>query len=291
MNFQRIVTLILLLAHCPLSFGTEVVHYPVLPAKNDPNEKYVWAVLKLALEKSGKPYQVVGWKVPMLQGRAFQEAASIDGKIDILWSMTTNERESKLLAVKIPIDKGLLGWRIPLVRSGRSSLFNKTAKLSDLRRFTAGQGHDWPDTKILQWNKLNVVSSGDYETLFSMLQQGRFDYFPRSIMEIYNDIENHPESQIAVDQHIVIHYPTAAYFFVSPRRNQLAKDVELGLNTAISDGSFESLFQNHLGRPIKQARLASRRIIELENPLIRNTAPAISNCTLGFNSISACDKK
>lgn len=255
---------------CP---AAEVVRYPALSAAHDPNRAYVVAVLQLALAKSGKSYDLVSDPtIPMQQGRAIAEARSATGKVDVIWTMTTKEREAQLLPIRIPIDKGLLGWRIPLLDANRTDLLSELATLTDLQRWKAGQGHDWPDTEILRSNGLNVVTSCCYDTLFSMMLAGRFDYFPRSIMEIWVDIANHPTMPLVADSHVVIHYPAAAYFFVSPRRPRLAKDLQTGLERAIADGSFEAVFQAQLGPYIERAQLGRRRIIELTNPLLDVTS-------------------
>lgn len=78
------------------------------------------------------------------------------GKIDVLWSMTTQEREAQLLPIRIPIDKGLLGWRIPLLRANRANLLAGATTLAGLHLWSAGQGHDWPDAEILKSNGLTA---------------------------------------------------------------------------------------------------------------------------------------
>ena len=40
--------------------------------------------------------------------------ASSQGTVDICWTMSTDERETQILPIRIPIDKGLIGWRIAL---------------------------------------------------------------------------------------------------------------------------------------------------------------------------------
>ncbi|WP_024302527.1 ABC transporter substrate-binding protein [Pseudogulbenkiania sp. MAI-1] len=273
---------VLLLVWSLFCWAEEIVRYPTLPSGKDPNEKYIQAILQLGLQKSGKPYRLVATKPEMLQSRAILEARKPDGLIDVLWSMTTSEREAKLLPIRIPIDKGLLGWRVVLTRTDRAHALDGIKDLADLRPLSACQGHDWPDTTILRFNGLNVITSSSYDTLFSMLQAKRCDFFPRSIMEVWNDLDNHLGSPLAVDHDIVIHYPAAAYFFVSPRRPQLAKDLQNGLEKAIFDGSFERLFQSRLGPFIERAQLQRRRVIELSNPLLGDGSLPLNRAALWF---------
>ena len=248
--------------------ATSVVRYPQLFNKDDPQSEYVLAMLTLGLQRSGKKYQLATTDSKMQQARVIQELLSANGQADLLWTMTSAEREAQLLAVKIPIDKGLIGWRIALVKSERSDIFHSVRTVSDLRAFTAGQEHDWPDTPILESNGISVVTATAYEALFNMLGGRRFDYFPRSIMEIWDERRLHPAHKLEVEQEIVLHYPTALYFFVAPRRPELARDLRIGLEKAVADGSFEKLFQKYQQPVIKNANLGKRRILELGNPLL-----------------------
>ncbi|MFZ6645391.1 hypothetical protein ACO0LO_06735 [Undibacterium sp. TJN25] len=247
---------------------TAVVRYPQLFNEDDPQSEYILAILNLGLRLSGKKYQLAATDLKMQQARVIQEMLSEHGEADLLWTMTSAEREAQLLAIKIPIDKGLIGWRISLVKAERSSIFHGVRTVRDLQAFKAGQEHDWPDTPILQSNGLPVVTATAYDALFNMLTGKRFDYFPRSVMEIGDELRVHPEHNLEIEQEIVLHYPAALYFFVSPRRPELARDLRVGLEKAVADGSFEKLFRKYQLPMVKSANLGKRRVLELKNPLL-----------------------
>ena len=137
-----------------------------------------------------------------------------------------------------------------------------------LRYFTAGQEHDWPDLDILHSNGLPVMSVGGYDALFSMLANNRFDYLPRGVTEAWSELEVRPQLGLVIDPFIVMHYPTAEYFFVAPSKPYLAQHLRLGLERAHADGSFDRLFLAHFAPLLRRANLPKRRIIELNNPLI-----------------------
>jgi hypothetical protein len=238
---------------------------------NDPRNDYPVALLRLALEKAGTPYQLKFAPVIMTQDRALLEIARGNGGVDIIATMTSRERETNMLAVRIPIDKGLYGWRIPLVRGDHPDLFADVRDLAGLRLLRCGQGHDWPDTGILRGNGVPVSASSSYESLFSMLAAGRIDYFPRAVIEIGPEAAAHPA--LVIDSHVAIYYPTAFYYFVNRHNTQLADAVKRGLEAAIADGSFERLFNQHFGAALRQARLDQRRVIELVNPLLPDGLP------------------
>ena len=154
--------------------------------------------------------------VKMLQGRALYELMQNEF-VDIIWSMTSIEREKKLTPIRIPLYKGLIGSRLLLINTKDKSKFRDIHSKKDLLQFYAGQGHDWPDTYILKNNDLPVVTSANYEGLFGMLLLDRFDYFPRSIIEIWDEAQAHISDEIIVEPNLIIQYPTASYFFVNKK--------------------------------------------------------------------------
>lgn len=245
--------------------ATEIVRFPDYP---DPNKHFFRAALQLALDKSGQDYELAPVLPEMLQGRSIARAMGSDGDIDVLWTMTTREREALLLPVRFPVDKGLLGWRIAIVRQDKAEQFANVRSVQDLRYFTAGQEHDWPDTRILRESGLPVMTASQYDSLFRMLAVKRFDYFPRGVAEAWAEVDARPRLGLTVDRFIVLHYPAAEYFFVTPRKPYLAEHIWQGLLRAQADGSFDRLFHAHFDPLLRRARLSQRRVIELPNPML-----------------------
>jgi ABC-type amino acid transport substrate-binding protein len=272
MRLQTLLRLILLALWLCTSMPTIAaplaVRYPVQSA----GYEYPIHLLDLALRKSGISYSLQAVNTPMLQGRALKQLAA-DTDIDVAWSMTSAEREAELTPIRIPIDKGLLGWRIFLIHNKDTARFAQVKTLADLQRMEAGQGHDWPDTEILRANGLKVQGYPVFESLFNMLQAGRFDYFPRSIMEIWGEEKAHPGMDLVVEQSLILHYPTAYYFFVNKNSIPLAAAIEKGLKRAMQDGSFDTLFNQTYGDVVQRTRLQSRKRLELSNPLLPAKTP------------------
>lgn len=246
--------------------------YPQPESQTDARSQYPREVLKLALDKNGQPYTLQMSKLKMTQNRALAQLSSGD-EITVYWSMTSRQREQDLLPIRIPLDKGLLGWRIFLIHKKNEQAFSHLQTLQQLKQFEAGQGHDWPDTEILRANGLHVQGIANYEGLFKMLEMGVIDYFPRSVMEIWQEEKNHAAMGIQVEPSILLHYPTAQYFFVSKNNHALAKALENGLHKAIADGSFEQLFLRFHGDILAKARLKQRRHLHLNNPLLPPETP------------------
>ncbi|TFV88693.1 transporter substrate-binding domain-containing protein [Oxalobacteraceae bacterium OM1] len=246
--------------------------YPPPESAADARSEYFVKMLALALSKSGADFELQPYRQRMAKSRAIRQLQKGEG-VDVIWAMTTRERERDLLPIRIPIDKGLLGWRLFLVGRRAPTGLDDVHKLDQLQEFSAGQGHDWPDTAILRANGLNVFAGSDYEGLFRMLQAGRFDYFPRSVAEIWDEQRRHAELGLEVQPTLVLHYPACIYFFVGKDNRRLAHLIETGLQAAIADGSFDRLFEQYNGEQIRRADLKRRIVLPLENPLLPEQTP------------------
>lgn len=272
-NLPRIASLLLSSVLCLCALPARAATYTYLRPEwtDSQRDPYGVALLKLAFAKAGVCHTLVYSKQKMKQGRAVYELERDSGKLDIMITMTSPEREAALLGVPVPLTKGLLGWRIALVRKERLHQFAAVRESGQLKKFVAGQGHDWPDTAILRGNGLPVEVSSAYDGMFKMLEAGRIDYFPRALQQVFAENKAHPS--LAVEPHIVLRYPTDAYFFVNRRNVRLAGDVRRGLERAAADGSFDQLFYRYFAAQIAAAGLEGRRIIALPNPVRPSSLP------------------
>lgn len=268
------VLLIFALAGLPTTYATERLSYPLHSDGVDP-ETYALALLTAALERSPGRYQLQPTPVPMAQSRALLAIEHDSKNVQVMWTMTTREREERLLPIRIPIYRGLIGWRVNLQRKADAGQLAAVQNLAELKPFSFGQRHDWPDTAILRANDLQVVTSQHYQGLFQMLDAGRFDLFPRELVVAWQEQARAVAKglDLSVDEHLLLHYPTAFYFFTSRNRPDLASDIERGLEAMIADGSFQRLFEQYHGDTLRQANLHSRRIIELHNPDLPPATP------------------
>lgn len=254
----------------PLALASGVGRTVKLPNNNtnpDPQMAYVADLIRLALSKVGDAPEVRLIPLEMQQSRSMAELVAGRAEFDLMWSMTTAARErSGLRVIRFPIDRGLLGWRLLLVKAQNLERWGRVKSLSELKQFIAGQGHDWPDVDILKANGLPVVTSHNYDSLFRMLKVGRFDYLPRSILEVDAELADgrHPELRVVPD--LMLRYLAAAYLFVSPSEGSLANDLDRGLRQAAIDGSFQALFKVHFGALIEAHPVQSSRVLQLMNP-------------------------
>ena len=268
---------------------TTVVHYPKGKSSNDIRDLDIIEILHTALQKtqtSYGPFSLQPSRFTMSSLRAHTELKTGD-KIDVIFE-TTNERfEQMFIPIRIPIRKGILGYRIFLIRKQDQNRFSEIDTLDELKALTVGQGKGWSDVKLLEDNGFQVVTGGNYEGLFKMLALGRFDFFSRGINEAASEYNARQAKlpDLWVEESILLYYPFPKYFFVSKRNPQLAKRIEKGLSIMISDGSYDRIFLKYHGDIIKSAKLNERKLFTIENKLLPLTVP-LDRKELWYNPFS-----
>lgn len=249
------------------------IHYAKQVEELDHRTTYPLSVLSLALEHTNVRYNLIPTSKVILQGKAIKQLKA-NREINVIWSMTDKVREEELLPVRIPIYKGLIGWRVFLVKDKDKDLFSSFNSIEELRQYQPVQAYDWPDTKILQANGFEVVTSVDYRSMFEMVALERANFFPRSIVEVWTEVNTPALSQgLTVEPYLAVRYPTAMYFFFNKKNKVLANLIETGLRRAIKSGRFDELFMQVHEQYLANANIENRIIFELENPVLPEATP------------------
>ena len=272
-QFKILLLPVLFCVSVVASAATWQITYPRPFTETDLRSQYPLELLTLALEQTGVKYRLLPSDRIFLQSRALKQLEE-NREINVVWSMTDENREKNLLPIRIPIYKGLIGWRIFFVKQDMIGHLGQVNSLEGLRQLKAIQGYDWPDTKILQSNGFEVITSKEYQAMFSMLAQSRGDFFPRSLVEIWGEVEGQEmEEDVIVESRLGIRYPTAMYYFVNKRNVTLANLIRNGLEKAITNGQFNELFSKLNRQIIDKANMQNRQFFELENPLLPKATP------------------
>ncbi len=256
--------LLFLSTHC---YGSMTVIYPKQGIKDD-TTGYPVELLRLAIDRAGTAQNIFlqPSNIEVLQSRVLKLIEQ-NVVIDVAWSMTNKMREASLRAIKVPLYKGLYGYRVLLINKQQQDRFNKALSLAELQQEMLGvQGHDWPDLTILRFNGFNLTSSSSYKGLFEMLSLNRVDYFPRSVLEAWREEEQFSELGLVVEPNLLLHYPAAVYYFVNKSNEELATIIESGLKAAVADGSFDLLFETVQMDYLARSNLKNRRVLKLKNP-------------------------
>lgn len=241
-----------------------VINYPDMMDKKKPHfDVYFLELLEMAMQNSGVPHVIEPVSLPFIsESRSVRHLQS--RTYTIHWLNSTAEREKNLIAVKVPLFKGLIGWRLMFIREADQKKFSQVRSLENLRQYTAGLGHDWSDVGIFRFNKMKMVTASNWDGLFKMLPAGRIDYFPRSVIEIEGEHSLFP--QWYIEESLVLHYPAAYYFFLSSENAELAKTIEASLLKMIENGDFDKVFNKHYGKVLDKANLPNRRVLRLDSP-------------------------
>ncbi len=182
---------------------------------SDGKNLFGYAVLKLALENSGHDFELLVTQSNPNNARVRKLIEN--KKISISDFGTSKQFEEELLPIYFPIDLGLNGWRIFVIKKYNQIKFNKVNSLSNLHLYKAGQGIGWSDVKILENSKLHVVESPNLASLFKMLDRQRFDYFPLGANEAHfllQSFENKNSTDLIIEKNLLLIYPFARFFFV-----------------------------------------------------------------------------
>jgi len=247
-----------------------VLHYPKRP--DSPRWNYALGLIDLALKESGRNYVLQPTDDTMSQARAARELEL--GNIDFIWTGTSAEYEQRFRAVRIPVMRGLDGYRVCIIDPKRQSAFSAVKSLADLQQLTIGQDPGWSDVQVLHAAGFKVVT-GPYDSLFDMVERDRFDCFLRGVHEAPAEVAKH--EGLAVESDVLIVYPFTSFFFVNKGNTALAEDLENGLKKAYDDGSFMAYFKNHpaIKAIFEQAHIGQRRRFDIPNPLLTEETRAI----------------
>lgn len=275
---RSVISTSLLLVATVLSHfaAAQTVRYPRFPWEigKAPTGFNPSVLLKEALRRANPQLNVVPHDYAEATSTSRVHREVMDGKnVDVIWKPTTLDRERDLLPIRIPIDKGLFGWRVALIRTEDSGAFAGIRSVEQLALKSAGLGFDWVDRSIMEANRLPVVTAPQYTLLFGMLQAKRFDYFPRSLAEVGAEAPQYANTGIVIEPSFVIHYPLAVYFFVNRNNSALAEDIRKGLELMLSDGSFQQQFIQQHGAMLQNLNLTKRYVIELKNPWLPPDTP------------------
>ena len=219
------------------------------------------------------PYTLSPLNTDVSRNRALIELGK--GNIEVYSAAARKNWEDQAIAVRIPLHKGLLGYKLLLIQKPNASRFAAITSLDQLKTIPMGGGSQWTSTMAFKALGFHVIGGEQYETLFEMLKRGRFDYFPRGITEIYEEFQlfSPVVGNMIVEPTTAFYLPNPVYFFISPKYPELAERIEKGLNRLLENGRFDQLFQAHHIKNIMQADLKNRQIFYLKNPALSAETP------------------
>ena len=232
---------------------------------------YRWKLLELVLayerDTAGEVrLQPYAEDVTQNRGIALMQA----GAIDVIALGTNEERERQMRPVRIDILRGIVGFRLLVIRAADQPRIARIDAGALPRQLSFGLNSQWADLPIMRANGYTVVTSPVYENLFEMLAAGRFDAFPRGLNEARRELEERKLTypQLAIEESKALFFPFPVYFWVNNNNPALAQRIERGLKRALADGSFRRLFESHHAVEIAALRNEKRQVVYLTNPTL-----------------------
>ena len=254
--------------------------YPPPEAAGDERHLYYWQLLDAALaanrDKYGD-YRATAYTTAMTFQRSVAEVESGRGAVNIVSRATNPDLEKRLRPIRIPLDKGLLGFRMFLVMPETQARLEKVKTLDELKQFTIGQSSSWTDVRVLQAAGFKLVLADAYTPLFSMLGGRRFDLFARGAIEIEAEWRANRDNVpgMLIEKRFALHYPMPRYFFVSRTEEgeRMAERIEDGLQRLRVSGEFERRYQAWKKLVLGDLQLPGRTVFRLPNPELSPEAP------------------
>jgi hypothetical protein len=239
--------------------------YPRMPER--PIDGYAYRLLRLALEASGRPFRLSLTAAELPSVRAFKSLEA--GEFNVMDAGAAPKLAEQAVVLPFPLDLGLCGYRVMLVRRDRVAALRQVRDLAALRQLRFGQGPDWVDSYILRAAGL-PVQEAEFLALFRMLEAGRFDAFPLGADEAGALLENfqHLAPSVVVLEDWCLHYRFARVLAVRRGQQALHEALREGLKTIFDDGRAVELLRRdaRLGPVLTGRRALPERILQLPNP-------------------------
>ena len=277
--------LILLIVHsyvCAMDLIKANIGESVLDQRIHFKKQILINALELTKPKYGD-YQIEIKKYYMNGDRSFVELTT--GKnINVYFALTRSDMEEIAIPIRIPVRRGIVNYRLLLIKRGTENFFSNVNTLDDLKKIRVGVDTAWAAHKTLLYHGFNIIPVADYDSMFNMLARKRFEYIPRAPNEIFDEIERHPGEfyDFIIEPTLAIYMPSATYVFVSKEFPRIADRLKEGLELMVKNGDLLKIFHTFFYDSILKANIKNRKIINIVNPYLPETVP-VDDSTLWFD--------
>lgn len=275
---RRVVLLLFVYFCAGAVVAATVFTCPAPESAKDTRRAYDNALLELALKKTEAKYGAYTLE------RVNQGANNRRNRLDVGNRVYPNffikesfslQLKEKLAYVPIPVDRGIVGYRVAFVSKETGERLKKVTSLEELKQFSVVQGIGWLDADILEKAGFKVQTGSSYEGMFEMVAANRADLFFRGVNELLSEWEAHQQvANLAYDESVLVHYPLPRFFYTAKANTEAIERVHEGLKMAYEDGSFEALWQQHYMKSIEFVGLGKRKVFEINNPYTEGLDPA-----------------
>nr|WP_320125698.1 hypothetical protein [uncultured Shewanella sp.] len=266
------VILLMGLTSIPITYANDQFIINRSESNHDDRYKYTYDLLQLVIDATKADFGQASLEVSdviMSRNRILRELQ--DGQnINVIAEASSLEWNTKLIPIKIPIRKGIQGFRVFIIQKENVKSLAQITSIIQLTSLKTGSGSQWSTKVAMQQAGFEVIESVQYNSLFNMLSKGRFVTFGRGVNEAYQELKqfNLQYPNLVIDENILLHIPLATYFYISPNKPHLAQRIEVGLRRIINNGEFEKLFYKRHCDFLIKSKMNQRLIFKIDNPLI-----------------------
>ncbi len=252
---------------------------PHFVMQNEPHLAHARALVHVALQAAGAPAQFSDAPLGNERRNVYQISSGAT-HVDLMPATPERlrlVREGRLRMVPVPLDRGLLGWRINLLLRSQKDLLARVRSVADLAHFTLGQNVGWMDVQIyraagIPTKEVKAWSNGEFA---EQMQAGFLDLFPLGLEETQSFFLRHFQKrypQLTTDSHILVRYPWFRFVWVAPGAYTAAlyDALQQGFARIAADGRFLQTWEQYRRLPGAQA-VRSRRLIQIPNPFYDDT--------------------
>lgn len=247
-------------------------------AENDKRSEHKNAVIRRALELTENQYGPFQFRILSIQMNSHRALpVTIKGSPTNIYISAENEAwNNNTIAIKIPIRRGLLAYRLLLINKVDQDKFAAIKSIDDLKLLNAGLRKGWATANAFKKLGMKYTETNNFDGLFILLNQQRFHYIPRAIYEVFDELESrqHFLDNVMIEPTLALYLPMSTYVYVSPQFPRIAKRLEAGLNIMLENGDLERIFNDYYADEIERAGLAHRRLITYDgkapNPIYLN---------------------
>ena len=204
---------------------------------------------------------------------AADEASVFRSKgFDIFGTVAGNAKlaDEKKTLIPLPLMKGLLGYRILIIRAEDKAKFAAIKSAQQLQKLRMGIPKTWADAELFRHNGYQVEEKGNFDDLFERLENNEFDYVTFGANEVSGVFSERAAAsgKLVVESSLVVFYPFPLVFYVNPDNKILAERVTSGLQAISRNGVLDTIFKRYFAADLTAVNVRARRMISLKNPIL-----------------------
>lgn len=217
---------------------------------------------KWRLREDLTDYPLAADEASVFRRKGFDIFGTVAGNIKLA-------NEKKIL-IPLPLMKGLLGYRILIIRAADKEKFAAIRSAQQLQQLRMGIPATWADAELFRHNGYKVEEKGSFDDLFARLENNEFDYVTFGANEVTGVFNERAakSGKLMVETSLVVFYPFPLVFYVNPEKKVLAERVAQGLQIISGNGELDKIFNRYFAADLKTVDLPARRMIALKNPIL-----------------------